>query len=489
MKISLNLCIIWLCIFNTWSGFSQCILQQNEIVLVSDQDEISYEYLVHHLAPMLWFSPDEPKLYDEDKKIQLPQALPFDRTAQRPVVYYSIRSIYSTEKSVHHSKEYIPPAYIQLAHTKAIDIDYLFYYREESGIGSHPHDIETASFQLTVIPDSKCDQHRYALAVKQVTGRAHGLAWFDNTLIIDDQMSFFPISILVEEGKHASCTDKNADGSYTPGYDVNIRVNDAWGVRDIISSGNLFTGAYQAWMAKSRNIRSLLFPPIPKGSKQERQLIEKFGDKIYHNVYELRPYIQDKNLVASDKKLQHLIHDNKRSQWPKLAKVRGDGSVKQWIKEERAFRSFGVSYRFDNEQTLSFSFPLLIFKNVAAPMTGGWFYNKLYLGSGDSYDGYTNNLLGHQIVHTTSASRWLDSYIGFGYEITDVNQAEEEVDFDFRFVSEAGLKLRLNITKTPLKFFRHLGTDYWGVKFGWKNVGFKSFSYSGFVVEIGAGVF
>jgi len=41
--------------------------------------------------------------------------------------------------------------------------------------------------------------------------------------------------VLVEEGKHASCTDRSADGHYTPGFDVTERVNDAWGVRDTLA--------------------------------------------------------------------------------------------------------------------------------------------------------------------------------------------------------------------------------------------------------------
>ncbi len=47
-------------------------------------------------------------------------------------------------------------------------------------------------------------------------------------------------------------TDKNGDGVFTPGYDVNVRINDAWGVRDIIRTGMLFSGGFEGWMAKVR---------------------------------------------------------------------------------------------------------------------------------------------------------------------------------------------------------------------------------------------
>ena len=49
----------------------------------------------------------------------------------------------------------------------------------------------------------------------------------------------FPVRVLVEEGKHASILDRNGDGVYTPGYDVNSRVNDAWGLRDVLGSSVL----------------------------------------------------------------------------------------------------------------------------------------------------------------------------------------------------------------------------------------------------------
>ena len=58
--------------------------------------------------------------------------------------------------------------------------------------------------------------------------------------------------LLVEEGKHGLATDKNGDGVFTKGYDANVRINDAWGTRDIIRTGRLFTGGYQGWMAKVR---------------------------------------------------------------------------------------------------------------------------------------------------------------------------------------------------------------------------------------------
>ncbi len=100
--------------------------------------------------------------------------------------------------------------------------------------------------------------------------------------------------------------------------------------------------------------------------------------------------------------------------------------------------------------------PLLLFKTVEAPMTGGWLFNKIHFGIGESVltdDGFRfEKLFGHEIVHTSFASKWIDTYIGLGFEIydTDLNRKIEE--YETFFVSEAGIKLRLNVSKHRLNF-------------------------------------
>jgi hypothetical protein len=70
-----------------------------------------------------------------------------------------------------------------------------------------------------------------------------------------------PLTVLVEEGKHASAPDRNGDGAYTPGYDVNFHVSEAWGVRDNFGSG-LILPKYAAEATKMRNPRDRVFPPL-----------------------------------------------------------------------------------------------------------------------------------------------------------------------------------------------------------------------------------
>ena len=186
------------------------------------------------------------------------------------------------------------------------------------------------------------------------------------------------------------------------------------------------------------------------------------------------------------------MKEKKHHTWPNLRLVKPNSNPNLWQKEEDAFRSFSVAYRWDEGNDLTFITPLLFFSTVEAPMTGGWLVNKFSTGLGETDFSGENEiftkLFGHQILHATSASRWLDTYVALGYEIYDIDIGPETAHDTF-FTSEAGLKIRFNITKTRMKFLRHFGTDYWGLRLGWKNTGFHPFEFSGFVLEIGAGMF
>ena len=438
---------------------------------------------------MLWFSPDEPGLYDSDGSIQFPKSMPYDDYSNQPIVYYKVKRVYGQKGKEHDTpiNQNLDELLLDMTATKAIDLEYYFYYPSETGLGGHPHDLESVALQLQVVAERNCPDYTYAIQVKKVIARAHGLTWFENAFEVDDQ-TVFPLSILVEEGKHANCTDKNADGIYTPSFDVTEKVNDAWGVRDIISSGKLFSGGFQGWMAKQRTPSSLIFPPLPVTSPHYGAMIERFGIRPTREFYKLRPF-PDNVERLEDKTLKKMVKSKKPNTWPRYKKVSGDGTILQWSSENKLHRKIGVAYRFDEDNGLSATFPLLIFRNVEAPMTGGWFYHKIYFGNGDSAPDQINRTFGHQIQHTNSASRWLDTYVGGGYEVLDMNNQLGIVENETFFVTEIGMKIRFNITKTPLKAFKWLGTDYWGLRLGWKNLGFNPFFYSGFIIEVGAGVF
>jgi len=467
--------------------------RENGLVYSSDNKTLNMDSIAQYCAPMLWFSPDEPNLYNGEGKIHLPVRLPYDKGSEtQPSVYYKVKRLYttnSTSKLDEYSFVSDNNKEIDLSLISALEIEYYIYYASESGLNGHPHDLESVAMQLKVYQNSTCLDERYAVETKRIIARAHGVYWFENAVNVDDQ-TVLPMSILVEEGKHANCTDKNADGVYTPGFDVTEKVNDAWGVRDIISSGRLYTGGFQGWMAKVRTANSILLPPGYQNTASFEKVKERFPNHTFENTYEVRAFPEMPD-TFQDEHLIKMVTGKKYKEWPEVTgSINPTESFFKLSTDNKLRNKVGFTYRWDEGSGLSMTLPLLIVKHVEAPMTGGWFYNKVYIGNVRQPEeiGY-RRLWGHQIQHTNSASRWLDTYIGMGYDVLDLDPTPGNTRAKAYLATEVGLKIRVNITVTPLKFLKILGTDYWGIKLGWKNLGFNPYFGNGLVVEFGAGAF
>jgi len=55
---------------------------------------MTLEQLASYVAPVLWFSPDEPTLQRHSgKDIRMPTTLPFEAPASAPVLYYQVTAI------------------------------------------------------------------------------------------------------------------------------------------------------------------------------------------------------------------------------------------------------------------------------------------------------------------------------------------------------------------------------------------------------------
>ena len=80
---------------------------------------------------------------------------------------------------------------------------------------------------IDVMPDGG---HR--IRIVRAAGLVRGTEWNANDLTIVPGTKL-PITMLVEHGTHAMGPDRNADGFFTPGHDINRRIGDAWGVRDV----------------------------------------------------------------------------------------------------------------------------------------------------------------------------------------------------------------------------------------------------------------
>jgi len=442
---------------------------------------MTLERLAAYCGPVLWFSPDEPLLdhVRHPSEINIPEPFPFEEPTDDPVVYYRFRTLIKSEDGV----AFYPDAnnfnnsLVDLSQISGIDLDFFFYYHAEEGLGGHEHDVEAVEMKLAIIRQPECAECRYVITIQQVIGKAHGILWYDNTLVVD-KYTRFPITILVEEGKHASCTDANGDGYYTPGYDVNRRINDAWGVRDVMRTGALFAGSFESWFAKVRVGMDRVYPPLPLDSWVRDDFINDREYTLGQPLYTLRPY--PKVAAAKEYHDPHIVHfvDKGYDDWPEETADNTVKDIGRWLDEENFVKSLSISYRYDGLSGISFVFPLLIVKNVEDTVGGGWFVNRIYLKDHNLRD------IAWNILYAPSASRWIDGYFALGWEWDNDGESTKS-----HFMTETGIKFRGNISKTPIKFLKRLGTDFWGLRLGLQTWGFANFDRIGYAVEIGAGTF
>jgi hypothetical protein len=220
------------------------------------RDRLSFEELATAAAPTLWFSPDEPLMGVGN--VHLPEVIrclgsPSARSDQQSLastaagpreestVYYRIARVELHGKGC--DLDLLDAQTLPLGCVRKVAIRYYFYYELDVGVHSHWNDLERVELILGFdhhpseegLPPK--DRRVFKATLLYAKGYAHEGEWQTNILHVKDPpYPVLPLTILVEEGKHASCPDRNADGLYTPGYDVNARTNDAWGVRDVFAS-------------------------------------------------------------------------------------------------------------------------------------------------------------------------------------------------------------------------------------------------------------
>ena len=480
------------------------------IVWWGPEFEMPISRLASYAAPVFWHSPDEPEMEGlSGADLMVPEAFPFQE-AESPVVYYQLKEIQTrpetgatvvSRNAVQHGE-----SLINMSEAVLLRLDYYAYYSDEAGLGAHKHDIEPVEFMLAIARSDadfareygltgRCAERNHLVIVTRVTGKAHGIEWFWNIVTVDEETQF-PMYIFVEEGKHALATDKNSDGYFTPTYDVNVRINDAWGVRDIIRSGGLFTGAYDTWMTKIRRPEHRVLPPLPEDSPLlpeglERQPMYEGGNA----VYDLRPLPDGDEFLAWDQSqasepdfhaLYPFVKDKEVPDWPAVEELSGVKAVDQinnWLVSGTAKKSLSIAAYGDGSGIgFSWVFPLFIVKNMTVPMSGGYLLHRMYL-KGDNLGDF-----GWMLLYANSASRWVDTYFSAGVESYSETDDAGVVDDRTDFVLETGLKFRAQIGSTPLKFLSFF-TDFWGFRVGIKNYGFADIDRLTYVLEIGAGSF
>ena len=449
---------------------------------------MTLEQLASYVAPVLWFSPDEPTLQRRSgQDIRMPTTLPFDQKADAPVIYYQVTAIDALpgEKAatVQTDRTNKAQSIVDFDTVTALRIKYIAYFPEESGVGQHVHDIEPTEVRVvvgrangTLARDRgyMCDALDYLIVVIRVTGEAHGNPWYYNVLMVDTDTRL-PIHMLVEEGKHGMATDKNADGYYTPGYDVSVRTNDAWGVRDTIRGGSLLSGKFEGWMAKVRRPEHRVLPPLPSDSPLRERLLNRSGEAPDNAAYELRPY--PSSSLAKDR----LLH----RRWQKRRRELADRPIPRVRRADRRGDQRGARAQavlsglpLRRNGRLRRGVPAAHRQERVGALVGGYLVNRLYTSDKNLRD------WGWMVMYTPSGSRWFDQYMAGGMDVNRFENDDGTTGKTRAFVLEAGIKLRF---RAPNRVLGSI-TNFWGFRAGVKNVGAFDIDRFSYMIEIGAGV-
>lgn len=449
------------------------------VIWRGERPDLTLPQLAALFAPVLWFSPDEPLIRDEEQ-ISFPHVHPCDVETDSAVVYYQVGKLMleSSEKVTNPPEE--DPQFFEKV--RSFTLRYYFYYRKDYGFGSHDHDVELVEFEVFL---DKTDNGCYQVRLEQVTAFAHGVDWYNNTMIVDENVRY-PITFFVEEGKHASCPDKNADGIYTPGYDVNKRVNDAWGVRDILATGNIISSSYQASMTKPRDPYFKVLPP-----EVNLPCVHPWFNSTRTDTGEVRRYqLRRANLISGCEDIpvdrERLLgmmkkhrfgseYEPRQSRIEILHKLTDPLPQTKWIvssislRHDRAF-GFGLTFRGKD-----FGYGYLVPKMNFA-IRDDWKFKDI------SFEG----------MLTRSASRFFDWYAtaGAAFEtdrfVDDNGNIKLAEDRNWHFVSELGVKFRFRVSGKAR--IATLGYDFAGVRFGLRQTGFNYHSATRIIIEIGPGV-
>jgi hypothetical protein len=426
-------------------------------------------------APVLWYSTDEPLIVKGD--YPLPHAHPCDDPADMGVTYYQVTKIMLRPGAADVTIPEQEDAKF-FEKTASFTVRYYFYYHQDMGMHGHVHDLEVAEFEIAL---NRTRSGCYEIELIRVTAFAHGTDWYSNECQIRGEFVRTPIVLFVEEGKHATCPDRNADGIYTPGYDVNVRINDAWGVRDVFGSGWLVAPGYSAAMFKPRHPRFRALPPDTPYRCETDALASSLRDTTGLLHYELRAAntVVMCDDVPPDREFllemmtRHKFGAGNQPEQYKAASVKklaepllGSGTLPS------------VNLRWDRALGLSFAASGLPIEAIYLVPRATWIFDTGEV----SFEG----------LISSSASRFMGSYISLGgaYEQDSFRNAEGGVstvsDKRWNFVTETGIKFRFRITG-KLRLFT-LGYQFAGVRFGIRMSGFDSLKNGRLIAEIGGGV-
>ena len=461
----------------------------------SDMKALDLHEIATRAAPILHFSPNEFLLRD-NPLARLPTTLPSLDVGGTAVVYYRVRRVHlrrAPEVSVSSQTTWSCDG---TGDRPFDDIDrifvrYMFYYPQDEGIGNHVYDLEAVEVQLRsrafcyaaddVEGGNTCF---YGLVVTSVSGAAHGVDWYTNVLNVERAAdTVLPLTILVEENKHASSPDRNGDGNYMPHYDTNVYTNDAWGVRDVVGHGMLGGVAFGSEGFRLRRDDGRVFPP-----EVDEELREFYTRRTGRNwggssrvrslgrtpEYVLRSSVDEdicdeweseardyeralRSLVPRDPKnggdgyaqlarfmdghgfCRHL----KVSHYGGLEKVVvGLGDIVPGPKSEFGFPGHDERVAWAYRWGVGHGFGLVLPIGMEVPVLGGWIVTRVFRTWGKYGEEF-----GIGGLYTPSASRVVDWYVGLGGE-ADIGCGR----YYWGMAGEMGVRVRFGDERLPAGF-------------------------------------
>jgi hypothetical protein len=433
------------------------------------RSDLSLPEIATMLAPVLWFSADEPFVVQGDQS--LPHAHPCDVPASGGVVYYQVPRLRLRGSERVTLPEDADPQFVRKV--EAFTIRYHFYYKRDFGVGQHLHDFEATDMHVVLEQQPNgCLQVR----LTRVIGLAHGVDWYANELVVERDTRL-PITILVEEGKHASAPDRNADGQYTPGYDVNRRVYDAWGVRDVLGSGFLLSSEFRSSMFKIRRPGFRSLPPNGGRTDPSSMHTPSVPDASAElGTYELRPGTDVGACTVVPAEHEAL-----------LRMMRGHRLGANFSADQ-----YEIEFLHELAEPLSGSRGLV--PDVSARWDRGLGVSFMLRGL-DLREAYLVprfNLIGRDVsaeaLFTRTAAQFSSWYVstGIAREYRSSGLPDGSNMADWKFVAEVGAKFRARLTGRRRLFA--LGYDFAGLRLGVRSSGFDTLQPIRLIVEVGAGV-
>jgi hypothetical protein len=442
----------------------------------SDEPPITLDALAQRAAPILIFSPLE-FLRKRVPPIGIPGTVgvlePF--AGQRPVVYYRIRSIRVRPGRAEAPWSEVQKEMVRDRHTtwscddprsrRADELDFLtiryfFYYPKDEGIGGHPHDLEAVELEVRSRPFCVDGPTRcfYALTVASASGSAHGAGWYTNVLSVEDTHdTVLPLTFIVERDKHASSPDRDGNGTYQPYYDTNKYNRDAWGIRDVVSSGWLGGATFRGDLNDDRRTVAPLYPP--HSAKHLQELYTATTERPWGKAtYRLEPSERNEACdrpvghTDDDQRLKHLMDGKNFCGEGETEVKHGTFGLADFFQAispgpsgRYGFMSYFQRLSFAMRHDDGFGVSMVVPVGGELPLFGGWLVPKINFvptWKGPFRPNADVQSFATDLLYAPTGSRVTDWYLSGGAERWLDTQSSV---LRWGAAGEAGLKFRFNV--------------------------------------------